>query len=52
MKTKTIIKVGIFIILIIVGFAEPTAEIFPFQLLAWAGLVGMIAREKNYANQS
>jgi hypothetical protein len=49
-KTKTILMWGIVIIAAFVGFSEPTAEVLPYQLLAWAVLIGLAIRRK-YADQ-
>lgn len=49
-KTKTILKWVAIIALVFVGFSEPTAELFPFQIIAWAVLVGIIIKEKSYEN--
>jgi hypothetical protein len=51
MKIKTILIWGIVIISAFVGFSEPTAELFPYQILAWAVLIGIAIRRKNYADK-
>lgn len=49
-KTKTILTWGLITILAFVGFAEPTAELLPYQILAWVILIGLAIRRNNYAN--
>lgn len=46
-KIKTILKWVVIVALILVGFSEPTAELFPFQIIAWAILVGIVIKEKS-----
>lgn len=50
MKIKTILIWGIAIIAMLIGFSEPTAELFPFQIIAWVVLVGIVVKEKSNEN--
>jgi hypothetical protein len=48
---KNLIIGAILIGALLIGFAEPTAELLPFQILVWAGVVGFIyVKGVRYAN--